>query len=153
MELLLQIAHALASRSLDLLEAVGIVFSLGFTAASFRREARSRRLSNLLVFTQEHREIWSQLFTRPELSRVLRADPDLSLQPVTDAEALFVTFVIFHVNVVFRAQRDGEFSTRQAIAADVHWFFNLPIPSVVWIRSRAFAEPDFADFIENCRGS
>ncbi len=151
MELLLHIAHALASRSLDCLEAVGIVSSLGFTAASFRRDARSRRIANLLVFTQQHREIWSQLFTRPELTRVLHSDVDLSLQPVTDAEALFVTFVIFHLNAVFRAQRDGEFSTRQAVTADVHWFFNLPIPKTVWARSIDFAEPDFARFVESCR--
>lgn len=151
MELLLHIAHALASRSLDLLEAIGIVSSLGFTAASFSREARSRRLTNLLIFTQEHREIWSQLLTRPELARVLQPKLNLSRQPVTDAEALFVTFVIFHLNAVYRAQREGEFSTRQAVAADVHWFFNLPIPKIVWARSIAFAEPDFARFVESAR--
>lgn len=133
-----------------LLQAVGLIASLGFTALVVHREDRSRRVSNLLALTAAHREIWTQIHQRPELARVLEAMADLARVPVTNAEALFVTFLLLHLSATYRALRLGMFSTRQALDRDIRWFLALPIPRAVWERSKDLLEPDFVAFVDRC---
>lgn len=132
------------------LQAVGLIASLGFTALVVHREDRSRRISNLLALTAAHREIWRQLHQQPELARVLEADADLEGAPVTNSEALFLTFLLLHLSATYRALRLGMFSTRQALDRDIRWFMALPIPRSVWDRSKDLLEPDFVAFVEQC---
>ena len=54
----MELYHWMDNHGFDLLEAVGIIASLTFTAVSFRRDDRSRRVGNLLTLTQSHREVW-----------------------------------------------------------------------------------------------
>ena len=143
--------HWIKEHGFDLVGVVGIVSSLGFTAFSFRKDESSRRIGNLLALTAAHRDIWSQLFTRPELARILETDVDLVRKPVTNEEALFVTFLLLHLNSTWQAMEEGVFRTRQAIARDVRWFFSRPIPKSVWEKSKAFQDPKFARFVEECR--
>ena len=105
--------------------------SLGFTAISFRKDESSRRIGNLLALTSAHRDIWSQLFTRPELDRILETDVDLVRKPETNEESLFVTFLVLHLNATRQAMEEGVFRTRQAVARDIRWFFARPIPKSV----------------------
>ena len=49
-----------------------------------------------------------------ELARVLEARPDLAREPVSNYEAVFVTFVILHLASVHQAMREGLFATEQA---------------------------------------
>ena len=148
MEILL---HWVREHGFDLLGAVGIIASLGFTAFSVRKEESSRRIGNLLALTAAHRDIWTQLFTRPELGRILEALPDLTQKAVTNEEALFVTFLVLHLNATWQAMDEGMFRTRQAVARDVRWFFSRPIPRSVWDKSKAFQDPEFVRFVEDCR--
>ncbi len=136
---------------MELLQAVGIIASLGFTTAAFIKDDASRRIANLLTVTKGHRDIWSEIYRRPELSRVLKYSVDLGHHPVTDEEAIFVTFLLHHLGTIFRATRVGMFSTRQALNRDIRWFLNLPIPRHVWEESRDFLEPDFVEFVERHR--
>jgi hypothetical protein len=140
-----------AGHGLDLLQAIGIIASLGFTAAAFRKDDTSRRVANLLTLTKSHREIWSEIYQRPELTRVLSRSVNLRAFPVTDAEAIFVTFLLHHLGTAHRAMHEGMFATRQALDRDIHWFLNLPIPRQVWEASRDFLEPDFVAFVEHHR--
>ena len=55
----------------NLFSAVGIIGGLLFTAVSLRSETKTRRISNLLTLTQNHRELWAEMFRRPGLERVL----------------------------------------------------------------------------------
>src|SRR5260221_13307070 len=57
-----------------LLQSLGIIGGLLFTAASLRLDEKTRRVGNLMAITKNHREIWTALYDRPELSRVLDAD-------------------------------------------------------------------------------
>lgn len=134
----------------DLLEAIGIMASLLFTAASFRKDDQSRKISNLLALTAEHRDIWTALYQRPELARVLNAKVDLARQPVTNDEALFITFLLLHLSATFRGMKAGMFVTHQALAKDIRWFLSLPIPNVVWQQSKALLETDFVAYVEGC---
>ena len=146
----MEIIHWISHHGSDLLEAVGIIGSLSFTAASFRRDDASRRVSNLLAITAAHRDIWTALCDRPELARVLSADVDLTDRPVTDEEALFVTFLILHLHTTHEAVRAGMHATRQAVAEDIRWFFALPVPRSVWEKSRSFQDPEFVRYVEDC---
>lgn len=133
----------------ELFQAVGIVGGLAFSGLALRGDDRSRRISNLLILTGSHREIWTQLYRRPELARVLDSRADLSRAPVSDFEAVFVTFVILHLASVRQAMREGLVWTGQAIERDVRWFFSLPIPRTVWKNSKTFQDPDLVKFVED----
>jgi hypothetical protein len=146
----MEIFHWVSGNVYNLVEAVGIIASLLFTAASSRRENHSRQISNLLTLTAEHRDIWMALYKRPELARVLDARADLAKNPVTNEEALFITFLLLHLSATFRGMKAGMFVTRQALEKDIGWFLSLPIPNGVWQKSKAFLESDFVAYVELC---
>lgn len=150
MEILL---HWIREHGFDLIGVLGLIASLGFTASSFRQDEKSRRIGNLLALTAAHREIWTNLYQRPELIRVLDPKADLVRQPVTDQERIFMTFLILHLNVTWQAMREDLFRTRQAIAQDVRWLYSLPIPRAVWEQSKALQDAEFVRFVEQCRGN
>ena len=78
----------------DLLSAIGIIGGLWFSAFSYRAEAKTRRIANLLTITANHREVWKEFAHNPALARVLDASADLLKKPITDAEEMFVSMVM-----------------------------------------------------------
>ena len=137
----------------SLLSAVGIVASLAFTAVSLRSETKTRRIANLLIITQNHREIWSELFKRPELARVLNPKVDLEVAPIRIEEELFVNFLLQHLNSSYRAMKDDVFVKQEGLREDIYRFFSLPIPAAVWDKLRPLQDDDFAGFLESARNS
>ena len=65
--------HWIAEHWLDLLQSVGIVGGLWFTAYTIRKDERARKVTNMLTVAQHHREIWQQLYERPDLTRLLQS--------------------------------------------------------------------------------
>jgi hypothetical protein len=61
---------------------------------------------------------------------------------------MFVTFLVLHLSATHQALREGTFTTRQNLEADVRTFFVLPIPQEVWQRTKVLHEPDFVAFVE-----
>ena len=59
----------IAENWIVMLNAIGVVGGLLFAAFAVRAEARIRRIANLLTITTNHREIWVELYDRPELAR------------------------------------------------------------------------------------
>ena len=139
----------LSSHITSLIQTLGVIGGLIFTAYSFRLDARARRVSNLLAITAHHRNIWSELYDRPELMRVLQADVDLAQVPIKPSEELFIRLLILHFESTFKASRQGEYRQPEGLSQDVAQFFSLPLPSVVWTRIRAFQDRDFVQFVEN----
>jgi hypothetical protein len=133
-----------------LLQSLGIVGGLFFTGISLRTDANVRRIGNLFTVTKHHREIWTTLYTRPELKRVIDASADLKAQPISDEEELFVNLLILHLASNYRAAKAGMFLLRGEIRADIISFFSLPIPRAVWKKIKAFQDKEFASFVENC---
>jgi hypothetical protein len=134
-----------------LLNAVGIVGSLVFTAFSLRSETKTRRIANLLVITQNHREIWSELYKRPELARVLNAGVDLKVEPVRLEEELFVNFLLLHLSAAYRAMKDDVFVKQEGLREDIRRFFSLPIPAAIWEKLKPLQDDDFAAYLESAR--
>ena len=134
-----------------LLNAVGVIGGLFFTGHSLRSETKTRRIANLLSLTQGHRDIWKQVFTHPQLSRVLDPNADTSVKAVTREEEIFVNLVIQHLSVVFHAMRDELTIKPEGLRGDVWWFFSLPIPSAVWEKMKVLQTDKFVAYMETCR--
>lgn len=139
----------LAENWFILLSSVGIVGGLVFNAVSLRSEARTRRIANLLIITQNHREIWSQLYKRPELWRVLDANANIATVPVRLEEEIFVNFLLLHLNSSFRAMKEDVFFRPEGLRADIRRFFSLPIPAEIWKRMKPFQDEDFTAYVES----
>ncbi len=141
----------IADNWVNLLNAVGIVGSLLFTAAALRSGAKTQRIANLLTITTNHREIWKHFSSRSVLARVLDPSADLTDKPVTADEAEFVNFVILHLSSAYYATKDGIVIKLEGLRRDVCSFFSLPIPHAVWEKSKIFQNDDFVAFVESCR--
>ena len=133
-----------------LLQSLAIIASLLFTGISLRRDAKGRRIANLIDLTASHRDIWAQFDRRPGLARVLDPKADVTRKVVTDAEKIFVTLIILHLSSVPRA--GGCLSlTPDGLQQDVKTLFSLPIPNAVWGEDQASARyPKFVEFVDDC---
>ncbi len=101
---------------------MGVVGGLVFTAASFRSEAKTRRVANLLTITKNHRDIWANFYRTQELARVLDASADVAKRFVTREEEIFVNLVILHLSSVFYAMKDELVIKLEGLRRDVWWF-------------------------------
>jgi len=136
----------------DTLESAGVILGLFFTTASFRADARERRISNLMELAQSHRDLWLQLVEKPALSRILKDDISLRKATVSVVEQRFVHLLITHLSVCFEAVKSGVLPNLSGLEDDVRSFFSLPIPRQVWKWSRRFQEKDFAAFVDKATG-
>ena len=143
----------LADNWFTLLQSVGIIGGLLFTGISIRRESHAKQINNLITITRQHRDIWTELYRRPDLSRVLDPDADLRKDPVTLEEELFVGLLIHHLNSVYHAMQAGLFMSPEGLEADIRQFFSLPIPKSVWRSRQDLQDRSFAQFVNSRRGN
>jgi hypothetical protein len=134
----------------DLLQTVGIVGGLLFTAHTTRKDDRSRKIANLIAIKQQHREIWTEVYDRPELARVLDKTVDLSSQPISREESLFVKIIILHLDTVHRAIEADLFVQLEGLQRDIREFFSSPIPQEVWEKMKPLQDADFVCFVDAC---
>ncbi|MES2595797.1 MAG: hypothetical protein V4662_10700 [Verrucomicrobiota bacterium] len=132
----------------DLLSATGIISGLVFTAVSYREDTKSRRLSNLVTLTKQHREIWEETQTNPKLDRVRDPLADLYTKPVTSEESQFVMLLLFHLHCWYRAIQEGEVKVLEGLEMDIQSFLGKPIPKFVWEQRKAYFDPDFRTFVD-----
>jgi hypothetical protein len=136
----------------DLFQTVGIVGGLLFTAYAVRKDERARKITNLIALNERHDYIWSKLYERPELARILKKDVDLNRQPISDEEWLFAKMLIIHLDTVRRAAKAGMFVEIKGIKSDIRDFLRLPIPKMVWEKIRPFQDEEFVEFVETALG-
>jgi hypothetical protein len=134
-----------------ILQDVGIIGGLLFTAASFRVDAKARRVGNLLAITGTHREIWAEKYKKPELKRISRGVQELENEPISDDEELFIRFLILHLNSVHYARREGMLLNIEGLHKDIKEFFSLPVVTLIWERLKPLQDAEFVDFIESAR--
>jgi hypothetical protein len=136
----------------DLLQTVGIVGGLVFTAYTTQKDERARKIGNLIAIASQNREIWKEVYDQPELSRVLARDVNLRKQPISEEEGLFVKLLILHLDTVYRAMRAGMFVNLQGLRKDIKEFFSWPIPKAIWEKIKPFQDEDFVRFVEASLG-
>ena len=115
-----------------LVQGVGIVGGLIFTALSIRRETKARKVSDLLTLTAQQRKLWIKMHERPELQRILKAEVDLVSQPISSGEEQYLNEIIVHFNTGWLLAKSGALIEASGLAADMRSFFSLPIPKAVW---------------------
>ena len=142
-------AQWLSENWFNLFSSIGIISGLWFTAVSLHSETKTRRIANLLAVTSNYREIWKEFFHSPALARVIDPSADVTKQPVTSAEELFVGLIISHINSVFYATNDELVVKWEGLRRDVKAFFSLPVPRAVWNTTKLLQNQDFAAFIES----
>lgn len=140
----------LTQNAFEIINALGIVGGLLFTAHSLRSETKTRRVANFLAITEAHRNIWKEHFQNPQLARVLSPLADLSKEPLTHEEEIFVNLVIQHLGVVFQSTRDELMINLEGLRRDVASFFSLPIPATVWKKLKMMQNHRFVDFVDDC---
>lgn len=133
-----------------LLNAVGVIGGLFFTAFSLHSQNQTRRIANLLTITANHREVWKEYSHNSQLKRVLDASVNLIKQPVTPEEEVFVNSVLLHISSVYYAMRDELVIKLEGLRRDVSQFLSLPIPRAIWEKSKLVQNDDFVAFVESC---
>jgi hypothetical protein len=131
----------------SIVQTLGIVLGLLFTAASFCKDGQARQLSNLLAMAERHRSLWSELQKCPELSRILKKKVDLSNAP-TLAEREFLNLIIIHFETGWRVAKTTDREELKNFKIDVGEFFSLPLPRAVWEMTKTSHNPQFAGFVE-----
>jgi len=121
-------------------QTVGIVGGLWFTAASFR-------ISNMLTLAEQHRALWDDALERPDLKRVFLAKVE-KIEPVTVEEEEFLNLVIVHFETGWQMANTSTILTREILARDIRGFFSKPLPHSVWEKTRDSRNPQFVKFVE-----
>jgi hypothetical protein len=134
----------------EVIETVSVIGGLLFTAHTIRKDEQARQISNMLAVNEQSVSIWSKLWERPQLSRVLKANADLDKQPVSEEEWVFVKTLLLHLDTVRRAMNAGLFVKIKGLQSDVRFFLSLPIPKTVWQKIKPFQDGDFVAFVESC---
>jgi hypothetical protein len=139
----------LADNSFNLISAIGVISGLCFTAASLRSDTKTKQIANLLTITANHREIWKDFIENPKLVRVRDPDANVSKEPITNDERVFVALVIQHLNSVYYAISDQLVIKYRGLSQDIKQFLSLPIPRSVWESVKPFQNDDFVEFVED----
>jgi hypothetical protein len=133
----------------ELLQTASILTGFFATAHSIRADTNERKIENLFALTESHRQLWTRLYERPELVRVLDDDVNLRKCPVSAEEELFVHLLILHLRAWFKARHAGMEFDDDAVAADIRQFFSRPIPRFVWEKSCEYQDRAFVKFVES----
>ncbi|HAB19275.1 MAG TPA: hypothetical protein PLX89_07195 [Verrucomicrobiota bacterium] len=136
----------LESNWFNVVQSVGIVASLVFTAITIRRDSKSHRMTALLALEEQHRELWSELHRRPELGRILSAEVDLVANPITTAEKEFLNTVFVHFCIGWRLAKEHKVLSVEDLRRDLWDFVLKPIPSQVWHETKNTRERAFVRF-------
>jgi hypothetical protein len=138
----------LANNWVNLLQGIGIVGSLLFTGKALHQSAASMRLNAMLKLGEHHRDIWSEVHRRPELTRVLQETIDLISHPVTPAEEEFLNIILVHFQTGWEMTLNHGIGSLEAYRRDLLEFLSLPIPTHVWENTKQHRDPRFVEYVE-----
>jgi hypothetical protein len=138
----------LSANWFSLLQTIGIVGGLLFTAYSFNLNSRLRKFDTLITITDQHRELWLKLFESPELKRLVDPNADLAKRPITETEIMFVNLLILHLTTSLAAVRQGIFPKPAGTDEDIADFLSLPIPRAAWNKTKRFRDPETIRYVE-----
>ncbi len=133
----------------DLVQTLGIIASIAFTAASVRRDRRGRRMTDHLALVAQHRELWADVNRREDLRRILMREVDLVKRPISLVEEDYLSLVLVHYTAGWHMARQGGLVDLKVLATDAAGFFSLPIPKYVFETTVPQLDPSFVAFIRD----
>jgi len=131
----------------SLIQTAGVVGGLVFTGVTISRDAKAKEAANLLAFAERHRLFWSEPLERPELRRIFSDRADLSENPITQAEEVFLNLAFVQYEAGWRIAKSVDQNDLKPLKADVRKFFTLPLQRVVWNKTKDFRNPKFVRFV------
>ena len=114
-----------------------------------RKDRIFQSVSNRIIFTNRHRDLWDRQDSDPKLSRIKLEKVNLESHPLTLVELNFMQEVFHHFADCFYAKQNGVFTMPDAISLDIQTFFALPLPKAGWERSKKFQDRAFVVFVES----
>ena len=118
-----------------------------FTGLTLGRDARAKEVANSFAFAERHRSLWSEAVNRHELHRIVAEHADLSAEPITPAEEIFLNMVIVHHELGWRMAKSMN-KNLKPLKMDVAKFYSLPLPRAVWEKTKNSRNQKFAIFVE-----
>jgi hypothetical protein len=132
----------------NLIQTVGILGSLWVAIGVGLREAKAKEIENLLTISDQHRELWSQVESRPDLHRIFQTTVDIAHDPPSLVEAEFLNLAFVHYETGWKIAKIGGITTLKDLAEDARGFFALPLPRAVWEKTKEFRNKKFVRFVE-----
>jgi len=133
----------------NLVQSLGVIASLLFTAISIRSNTRARQASDFLTLAERFNEVWSETGRNPSLHRIFDTECDLVEKPITAEEREYLNKIFVHYYVSWLLiDKKQSLLPRTALKIDAQHFFILPIPNRVWTETRQTRDPRFVSFVE-----
>lgn len=133
----------------SLLQSIALVAGLAFTGFAIRANTKALQVQNLFTLTEQHRNIWSFLYSYPQLARILERNLDLAKHPITTEEEIFVRSLVLHLASSHKAAGVGLFESPENVTADIRGFFLLPVPNAIWKQIRQMQDREFVAYVES----
>jgi hypothetical protein len=131
----------------QLLQTIGIIASILFTATQIRFQRKSQKVSNSLLVTQHHRDIWKAFISDEKFSRLFQNHIDLVSSPVTEPERMFMNLVFLHISAVLKAIRAKAIFPIEGLESDVGDMLSYPIPREVWREVADYQDVQLREFV------
>lgn len=138
----------IADNWFSIIQTLGVVGGLLFTGLSLRQGILTERVKFQFDLSENHANIWREIFDNPNLARLLDPNADMEIFPITRQEEVFVKLLIHHLGCAHEAWSHGLIEKPSGVDDDIRRFFNLPIPKFAWNRLRQFQSSKLVHFIE-----
>ena len=129
-------------------QSLSILFTLLITLATLLRQLKQTKVSNSLLVTQHHRELWTLALTTNSLSRVFEENPNLIECPITEQERIFVNLLFLHMSATLKATKANAIHPIDGMEKDVRDVLSFPIPRQVWKQVKDFHDKSFVCFAD-----
>lgn len=132
----------------DVVTVIGSIVGVGLAVGAFYRNRERDTKEDQSSLLKAHDALWSHVRDNPELRRIVRPDVDVSKEPLTAQEEVFLNEVFLHFERGWQTAKENKILTMEAYIADVRGFFSLPLPRIAWEKRKAFRNPKFVKFVE-----
>lgn len=132
---------------LDIIQTAGIIVSLILSIVAAVISNNSNQIHNTLVINESHRQLWQEGLGSGEISRVLLESVDLKTEPITDYEFRFVSLVLLHSSISFKANTSKSCVTIEEMDKDIKNFLAKPIPRAVWDKVNIYHNKKFVEYV------
>lgn len=139
----------------SILQSIGIVGGLIFTGKTIRDAARTqrdateeRKVSNILEFDARHQNIWSDLYQREDLRRILEEQNDFLKGVVTPVEFQYLRQKVVQFQVGWELAKISKPEEIDAVVRDAAKFFSRPLSRRVWNKVKGLGNPKFVELVD-----
>jgi hypothetical protein len=132
----------------SLIQTGGIIFSILWGAHLNNLGKRTEKVSNYLLLTQCHRDVWKIIIDHPKYydSIFVKQSEKLSTE-----EKQFLTFVFLHMTCTFELIKNKQITDIEALRLDIGELMTSKAVSNRWKDIQKYYNQDFINFIQDCK--